>query len=113
VSEVQNGSDYYYTVADPRRLVNELQRGILITICLYLLGAVAVSLIFLHGQGLWGMVIFAVLAVLGVLSVCARARIQIANDTAAAMLQEMKDAPGLPETEQKTNPQDDRTNRAI
>jgi hypothetical protein len=96
MSERQEDWNFYYTVEETRRFVGDIQKGTLITIVLYLLVSVAVSLLFLGGRGLWGMVIFAFLAGLGVWSVCARTR---AND--AAVLLKIKDMPGLSETEQK------------
>jgi len=79
-----DGVGLYYSVEQTKELVNQIQRGSLYTIGLWLLIALAISVFVLGWRGMVGIGIFGLASCLAVVSVCARARLEIQKKSAEA-----------------------------
>jgi hypothetical protein len=76
----------YYSVEQTTDLVNQIQRGLLYTIALWLLIALAISFFALGWRASVGIGIFGLASCLAIVSVCARARIEIHKKSVEAVM---------------------------
>jgi hypothetical protein len=76
----------YYSVKETIDLVNQIQRKSLYTIGLWLLVALAMSLFTLGWRGVVAVGIFGPASCLAVVSICARARIEIQKKSIEAVM---------------------------
>jgi hypothetical protein len=83
---MSDDTELFHSVEETVDLVNQIQRGSLYTIGLWLVVALVTSLIAFGGRGAVALGIFGPVACVAIVSVCARARMEIRKKSTEAVM---------------------------